>query len=105
VPHLDSVVFRFIPETSAEIQAYQSVRSVPSIPRRSLSWRQLRDATDTEFSVIDSLNYEALWFNTEKPPLDSKAVRQALAYATDRAAIVEALFAPVNPRSSRSRRS
>lgn len=97
VPHLDAVVFRFIPETSAEVEAIKSGQVSAIYPQAQLELEELRNLPDFEFSVIDSLNYEALWFNTSKPPLDSKAVRQALAYATDRQAIVEALFAPVNP--------
>ena len=57
-----------------------------------------RRLPDTEFDVIDrAVNYEALWFNTAKPPLDDSKVRQALAYAIDRDAIVNALFGPVQP--------
>jgi peptide/nickel transport system substrate-binding protein len=96
-PHLERVVFRFIPETAAEIEAYKSGQVSAIYPQAQLELQELTNTPDTEFSVIDSLNYEALWFNVEKPPLDSKAVRQALAYATDRQAIVDALFKPVNP--------
>jgi peptide/nickel transport system substrate-binding protein len=97
VPNLDAVVFRFVTETSAEVEALKSGQVSAIYPQAQLELEELRNSSDLEFSVIDSLNYEALWFNTQKPPLDSKAVRQALAYATDRQAIVEALFAPVNP--------
>jgi peptide/nickel transport system substrate-binding protein len=96
-PHLDSVVFKFIPESAAEVEAYQSGQVSAIYPQAQLELEPLRDAPDTEFSVIDSLNYEALWFNTAKAPLDDLNVRKALAYATDRQAIVDALFKPVNP--------
>ena len=96
-PHLEKVVFRFVPETAAEIEAIKSGQVQGIYPQAQLELEELRDLPGYEFSVIDSLNYEALWFNTDKPPLDSKAVRQALAYATDRQAIVDALFKPVNP--------
>ena len=97
VPHLESVVFRFVPETAAEVEAIKSGQVQAIYPQAQLELEELTNLPGYEFSVIDSLNYEALWFNTEKPPLDSKAVRQALAYATDRQAIVDALFKPVNP--------
>jgi len=96
-PYLDQVVFNFVPETAAEVEAYKSGQVSAIYPQAQLELEELRNAPDTEFSVIDSLNYEALWFNTEKPPLDDVAVRKALAYATDRQAIVDALFKPVNP--------
>lgn len=97
VPHLEQVVFRFVPDTAAEVEALTSGQVSAIYPQAQLELEPLRDLAGHEFSVIDSLNYEALWFNTDKPPLDSKAVRQALAYATDRQAIVDALFKPVNP--------
>jgi peptide/nickel transport system substrate-binding protein len=96
-PHLDSVVFRFVPDTAAEVEAIQSGQVQAIYPQAQLELEALTDLPGYEFSVIDSLNYEALWFNTEKPGLDNIVVRQALAYATDRQAIVDALFKPVNP--------
>ena len=96
-PYIEQVVFNFVPETAAEVEAYKSGQVSAIYPQAQLELEELRNAPDTEFSVIDSLNYEALWFNTDKPPLDSLPVRKALAYATDRQAIVDALFKPVNP--------
>jgi peptide/nickel transport system substrate-binding protein len=96
-PHLDSVVFRFVPETAAEVEAIKSGQVQAIYPQAQLELEELTNLTGYEFSVIDSLNYEALWFNTDKPGLDNVVVRQALAYATDRQAIVDALFKPVNP--------
>jgi peptide/nickel transport system substrate-binding protein len=96
-PYIEQVVFKFVPETAAEVEAYQSGQVKAIYPQAQLELEPLRDAPDTEFSVIDSLNYEALWFNTDKAPLDNVEVRKALAYATDRQAIVDALFKPVNP--------
>jgi len=95
--NLEAVVFKFVPETAAEVEAYKSGQVSAIYPQAQLELEPLRSAPDTEFSVIDSLNYEALWFNTQKAPLDDVNVRKALAYATDRQAIVDALFKPVNP--------
>jgi peptide/nickel transport system substrate-binding protein len=96
-PHLESVVFRFVPDTAAEVEAIKSGQVQAIYPQAQLELEELTDLPGYEFSVIDSLNYEALWFNTDKPGLDNVVVRQALAYATDRQAIVDALFKPVNP--------
>lgn len=96
-PYLDRVVFRFVPDTAAEIEALKSGQVSAIYPQAQLELEELTNLAGHEFSVIDSLNYEALWFNTEKPPLDNLEVRKALAYATDRQAIVDALFKPVNP--------
>lgn len=49
--------------------------------------------TDINSSVNDTTgNIEALWMNNAKAPLDSEAVRQAIAYSLDRNAIVKKLF-------------
>jgi peptide/nickel transport system substrate-binding protein len=51
----------------------------------------------TYFDAVSGLWSEALWFNVTKAPFDDKAVRQALAYATDRNAIARQLFGPIQP--------
>lgn len=96
-PNLDGLTFKFITDTAAEQQAYRTGQVKMINPQAQLELAQLRGAPDTEFSVETSLSYEAVWLNTDKPPFDSKAVRQALAYSIDREAIVKALFAPVQP--------
>ncbi|MEA3056060.1 MAG: peptide/nickel transport system substrate-binding protein [Actinomycetota bacterium] len=96
-PYLDKVVFKFIPETAAEVEAYKSGQAAAIYPQAQLELEPLRSAPDTEFSAGKTLSYEALWLNTTKAPLDDVHVRKALAYATDRKAIVDALFKPVDP--------
>lgn len=94
-PNLDALVFRFIPDSAAEASAYRTGQVRMINPQAQLELAELRNVPDTEFMTTTSLSYEAVWFNTEKPPLDSKAVRQALAFSTDRQAVVDALFKPV----------
>ncbi|MEN3271446.1 MAG: peptide/nickel transport system substrate-binding protein [Actinomycetota bacterium] len=96
-PNLDKVVFKFIPETAAEVEAYKSGQVAAIYPQAQLELEELKNAPDTEFSAGKTLSFEALWFNTAKAPLDDVHVRTALAYATDRKAIVDALFKPVDP--------
>jgi len=67
-------------------------------PQAQLELEPLKTAADTEFSAGKTLSFEALWFNTDKAPLNDVHVRTALAYATDRKAIVDALFKPVDPK-------
>lgn len=45
----------------------------------------------------DGGTFEALWFNVSSPPLDDPKVREALMYAIDRQAVVDALVKPINP--------
>jgi dipeptide transport system substrate-binding protein len=47
---------------------------------------------DLTLHKVDALNVGYLAFNTEKKPLDNVLVRQALNYATDKKAIVNAVF-------------
>jgi len=95
--NLEAVVFKFIPDSAAEQQAYKTGQVSMIYPQAQLELADLKTLPDTEFDVISSLSYEAIWLNTTKEPLTSKAVRQALAYATDREAAVKTLFGPVQP--------
>ena len=96
-PNLDAVVFKFITDTAAEAQAFKTGQVSMIYPQAQLELTELKGLPDTKFDVVTGMNYEALWMNVTKPPLDSKAVREALAYATDRNAIVQQLFGPVQP--------
>jgi peptide/nickel transport system substrate-binding protein len=91
-PKLDRVVFTFVTDDSSEEQAYRSGQAQVVTPVGWSSRTDLRTVPDTNFAITPSLNYEEITFNTERPPLDDKAVRQALAYATDRTAIAKAVF-------------
>jgi peptide/nickel transport system substrate-binding protein len=96
-PNLSSVTFKFITDTAAEQQDYKSGQILASYPQAQPGGEALKGTPGTYFDAISGLSYEALWFNVEKAPLNSKAVRQALSYATDRNAIVQQLFAPIQP--------
>ncbi|MDQ1365253.1 MAG: peptide/nickel transport system substrate-binding protein [Acidimicrobiaceae bacterium] len=95
--NLASVTFKFITDTAAEQQDYKSGQILASYPQAQPGGEALKGSPGTYFDAISGLSYEALWFNVEKAPLDSKAVRQALGFATDRNAIVQQLFAPIQP--------
>ncbi len=95
--NLASVTFKFITDTAAEQQDYKSGQILASYPQAQPGGEALKGTPGTYFDAISGLSYEALWFNVEKAPLNSKAVRQALGFATDRNAIVQQLFAPIQP--------
>ena len=84
------------PDTAAEIQAYKTGQVAGIYPQVQLELRDGEDPPDTSFNVTPGFSYEAIWFNTSKAPLNSPAVRQAIAYATDRKAIVDRLFGPIS---------
>ena len=92
------MVLRAIPDPTAARQAYKSNQidmfvqagAEPNI-------EEMRGLPDTGFEEVSALNYSFISFNTQSPPLDRKAVRLALAYATDRDAIVTQLQGPLRP--------
>lgn len=96
-PNFDAVVFKFLADSAAEQQAYKTGQVSMIYPQAQLELADLKTLPDTEFDVTSSLSYEALWINTTKEPVNSKAVRQALAYSIDRASAVKTLFGPVQP--------
>lgn len=53
---------------------------------------EINNNKDLTLHKVDALNVGYLAFNTEKKPLDNVLVRQALNYATDKKAIVNAVF-------------
>jgi peptide/nickel transport system substrate-binding protein len=97
-PDLSSITFRFPSDSNAEAQqlaAGQIVAAYPDPQTRQLALKnQPGVAVDT---AVSGQSIEALWFNVLRSPLDSKAVRQALAYATDRDTLVEQVFGALQP--------
>ena len=83
---------RFVTDNSAEEQAYRTGQVQVIAPIGRSSRADLRTFPNTNFSITPGNNFEVLMFNTAQPPLDDKAVRQALAYATDRSAIAKTVF-------------
>lgn len=95
-PYLDRIVTRTIKDTSARIIAIENgeaqLGSFESNARdinRMIGNPNL-DVTSDGYAGIGPMVWLA--FNTKKAPLDDKRVRQAIAYATDRDFIVNALF-------------
>ncbi len=97
-PNLDAVVFKIIFDTAAHLAAYKTGQiDVAFVEGPQPEVLELRALPDTQFAVTFSTAFEFLMFNTSKPPLDSGAVRKALAYATDRDAIVAQLYGGLAP--------
>lgn len=94
-PQLDEVTFRFVTDTASAFQALQSNQLDVLYPSPQLDAiaqiEQGIPGVEMEVSP-DSGNLEALWMNNAAPGLDSVAVRQAIAYAIDRDALVERVY-------------
>lgn len=98
-PPFDSVVFLIIPEPASRVAALLAgeVSLIAGIPTSELA--RINNSGKAQAGSVPSMRSVMIKFNTEKAPLDNKAVRQALNYAVDKQGISQALFngqAPVS---------
>jgi len=94
-PYLDEIRFDYIPDDNARILRIQGGDAdlVEGVP-----WTQIPDLSLSDgFSihVADIVRYEGVFLNHTVPPLGEIGVRQALNYATNKAAINEAVYGGV----------
>lgn len=88
-PNLDSVVFKIITDAAAYQSAYKTSQlDMAFFQGAQPEVAELKALPDTTFRSSVGFTYEFVLFNTTKAPLDSQAVRQALAHAADRQSIV-----------------
>jgi len=95
--YLDEIVFQFIPDTSAEIQAVRGGEVDAIYPQPQL---ELVDLTTEEGIAIESgagTTWEHIDFQYGNELLAEDYVRKAIAQAIDRQAIIDQLFADINP--------
>jgi peptide/nickel transport system substrate-binding protein len=94
-PKLDKVTFKVQADTAAEFESFKNGEVSMIYPQPQLDVVDQIKAgipdADTSYTA-NTGNLEALWMNNAAAPLDDVAVRQALGYAIDRAAIVKQLF-------------
>ncbi|MCL2896885.1 ABC transporter substrate-binding protein [Brenneria tiliae] len=91
-PAFDTVVFRVIPEPASRIAALLAGEAslITAIPPSELT--RVNGSGKASAGSVPSMRSVMIKFNTEKAPLDNKAVRQALNYAIDKEGISQALF-------------
>lgn len=95
-PNVDKVVFRFITDSTAELQAYKTGQVMAMYPQPQIELaQQLASLPDTKYTIEAGLTLEGLWFQTQKFPIDDVKVRQAIAYAVDRKAVLSQLITPI----------
>ena len=84
------MIFRFIPEKSTALSALQAgeIDWTDSIPPQRVN--QLKDDDSVNLAVTPSNDYWYLALNEARKPWNDVRVRQAIAYAIDRDAIVAA---------------
>jgi peptide/nickel transport system substrate-binding protein len=93
-PKLSKVVFKFLPDTAAEFQAYKAGEVSVIYPQPQVAVIDAISAgvEGNNFFTGNTGSVEAIWINNSKAPFDVKEVRQALAYSIDRDAVVNKLF-------------
>ncbi|MBW1700202.1 MAG: hypothetical protein JRH18_21670 [Deltaproteobacteria bacterium] len=94
-PYLDEIVFRIIPDWSAQVAAFETgeISSlVFSIPRHELP--RLAKLPGTKVEIMTPLNNGTLWtrFNLRHEALKNQKVREALQWATDKDEILKKAY-------------
>jgi peptide/nickel transport system substrate-binding protein len=95
--YLDEIVFQFIPDTSAEIQALRGGEVDAIYPQPQLELVDLQAEENITIESGAGTTWEHIDFQYDNPLLGEDFVRQAIAQGIDRQAIIDQLFADINP--------
>ncbi|MCW2950158.1 MAG: extracellular solute-binding protein family 5, partial [Thermoleophilia bacterium] len=88
-PYVDRLVIRFTADSSTlKLDLRMGDADVVGIPPDTNLQRELRAIPDVNFAVLPGAGWENLTFNHARFPFDDARVRQAVAYAIDRNALV-----------------
>jgi peptide/nickel transport system substrate-binding protein len=98
---LDEIIFRFLPESTTQPDALRNGEVNMIYPQPQLDQVETVKAFPGVHSEINfGPTFEHLTLNTKNEFLADKAVRQAIAYGVDRAAIVTRLMKPFSDKAS-----
>ncbi len=99
-PELETVTFKFVPESSSRVIMLETgeAHAIMAVPPTEID----RLEADAEIDVVfeNSVRVIYMGFNMEREPFDDARVRQALNYAVDKQAIIETIFQGVGEPSS-----
>lgn len=90
-PHIRRLVFRIMPDNATRVSALQAneIQIISEVP--PINVQQLREEDRYQLYSYQQLGLTApLNFNVKKAPFDDPVVREAMSYAIDKDAIVEA---------------
>src|SRR2546427_637466 len=90
-PYLDGVRINVVPDESGLAAALRTKAADMAIVTDAKVARTLRNESGVTLSAKPSLSYNLLFLNTKRKPFDNVKVRQAIAYAIDRKAIIDAV--------------
>jgi dipeptide transport system substrate-binding protein len=92
VAKLDDLIFTIVPDAAVRLAKLQTNEcQVMALPNPA-DVEIIKKDPALKVEAQEGLNIGYLAFNTEKKPFDDKRVRQALNYAVDKKAIVEAVY-------------
>jgi len=96
--YLDEITFRFYEDPATRALALESGQAqvMGEVPPQDVD-RLKSSGKFTLVAVTIPGQPLQMFLNTQRPPTDDLRVRQALIYATDRAAIVKAIFRDMSP--------
>jgi peptide/nickel transport system substrate-binding protein len=94
-PSIGKAIFQIIPESSAELEAVKTGQVLAAYPLPiDGALDQLDESPNLHYGVSYGNQFEGFWINADAFPLDSRAVRQAILYATNRQVIVDQILRP-----------
>ncbi len=98
LPYLDQVIYKGIPDPTVRLTSLKTA-TLDMIDRPApKDTVALRAGKDLVYDEVPGLGYQAVDLNNTKPPFDKVEVRQAFAYAVDRAAMTKnILFGTATP--------
>src|SRR5713226_8485562 len=90
-PYLDGVRINVVPDESGVVAALRTKAADMAIITDAKVAKTLRSEAAVTLDSKPSLSYNLLFLNTKRPPFENLKVRQAIAYAIDRKAIIDAV--------------
>jgi peptide/nickel transport system substrate-binding protein len=91
-PKIPHVVVKFIPDQNTLLNALRTHEIDVYYSQSPLQAGEVRNVPDTTFRQSPSVFYEHLTFNTQRAPLNERAVRLALCYDFDQPMIFQKIY-------------
>ena len=96
----DRLVIQTVKDPAVRLQKLKAGECHIGFAPRPQELEAIRTDRNLELQQIGGLNIGYVGFNTQKPPFDKRELRQALALATDRKAILEAVYQGIGVQAS-----
>jgi peptide/nickel transport system substrate-binding protein len=90
-PKLERIVAKIVPDENTELNQLRSHELDWQFQASPQEYQALKTIPDLRLVLNEKNDYERIEINTQHPPLDDPRVRQAIAFATDRAKLVHDL--------------